>query len=57
MLVTGAGLMIRSFHEVVSTVTGFNTVNYRTSPNPKGVLKYVTHPGDSRIFPAMINTG
>jgi hypothetical protein len=57
MLVTGAGLMIRSFREVVSTVVGFITVNYRTSPNPNGVLKYVAHPGDSRIFPAMINMG
>ncbi len=54
MLVTGAGLMIRSFHEVMTTGIGFDTTRIVTADVSLPEKSYPDGPARSRFFRSLI---
>jgi putative ABC transport system permease protein len=54
MLVTGAGLMIRSFREVVATGVGFDTTHLTSADRDLPAKSYPDGPGRSRFFRSVI---
>ncbi|SPE32835.1 membrane hypothetical protein [Candidatus Sulfopaludibacter sp. SbA3] len=55
MLVTGAGLMIRSFHEVVATGVGFDTTRLTSADIDLPAKSYPDGPSRSRFFRSLID--